>query len=89
MKNIKKLIATITLASFLMIGVSTANAGILMTDGIATPETKPCHEVNNDSDVDWGIVITGFTGIVITGFTGIVITGAVETTTDCGIVITG
>lgn len=88
MKNLRNLMATITLMAVLMIGASTANAGILLTDGLKSDAPQPCTEKQGETKTDWGIVITSFTGIVITSFTGIVITSATETPVDCGIVIT-
>lgn len=83
MKNLRNLMAMVTLMAVLMIGASTTNAGILMSD----LNKEQCTETSNDKKSDWGIVITGFTGIVITGFTGIVITDGVSTPVDCGILM--
>ena len=88
MKNLRNLIATVALLAVLMIGASAAKAGILMTDDLSKANPQSCTETKNDTKIDWGIVITNFTGIVITNFTGIVITNAVDTPVNCGIVIT-
>jgi len=69
-----------------MISVPTAKAGIVLT-GLKDDNPQPCTETKTDSKTDWGIVLTGFTGIVLTGFTGIVLTGAVDTQTECGIIM--
>lgn len=63
-----------------------AKAGLLVSDLVDNnPET--CTIKDSDSKLDWGIVVTGFTGIVITGFTGIVITGVADSPVDCGILM--
>ena len=80
MKNLRNLLATVTLMAVLMISASTAKAGILLSDGLKSNDPQPCTKTNGDTKTDWGIVITSFTGIVITS--------AVDTPTDCGIVIT-
>jgi hypothetical protein len=87
MKNLRNLLATITLMAILVMSASTAKAGIMLSD-LSGGDTQSCTAEKNNSKVDWGIVLTGFTGIVLTGFTGIVLTGAVDTPADCGILIT-
>jgi hypothetical protein len=86
MKNLKNLLTAIALMSVLMISVSTAKAGILMSDFKASEE-QICTETKKDSKTNWGIVITSLTGIVITSLTGIVITSAADTPVDCGILM--
>lgn len=83
------------LAAVLMLGVGTANAGILMTDGFKDTTPQPCTEP--DTRVDngvivtglTGVIVTGFTGVIVTGFTGVIVTGAVDTQEDCGVIVTG
>ncbi len=76
MKNMRNLLATVTLMAILMIGASTAKAGIIMNDGLKNDAPKPCTETKTDS------------GVLVTGFTGVLVTGAVDNTpVDCGILI--
>jgi hypothetical protein len=86
MKNLKKLLTATTLFILLIVSASSAKAGLLVSD-LVDNNPQPCIETSKDSKLDWGIVVTGFTGIVVTGFTGIVITGAVDTPVDCGILM--
>lgn len=91
MKNIKNFVAGVALAGILSMGVSTANAGILMADATGMENPNPCSE-KQEVKVDSGILVTGF-GILVTGFTGILVTGAAADTktptqTDCGILMT-
>lgn len=88
MKHLKNLFASISLIAILLVGSNAVKAGLIISDFTESKsQTKLCDETNNKSKLDWGIVITGFTGIVITGFTGIVITGAVEEPIECGIIV--
>ncbi len=57
----KKTIATLTLALVMTFGATFANAGILISDVVATPCTQT--ETKND-----GIIIFGKTGIIIFGY---------------------
>jgi hypothetical protein len=87
MKNLRNLLATITLMAVLIVSASTARAGILMTDGLKADDPQPCVETKGDSTkVDSGILVT-FTGILVT-FTGILVTFKNDTQTDCGILVT-
>ncbi len=70
MKNLRNLIAAVTLMAVLVMGSISANAGILLGDLKGNSDT--CA---NDTKVDSGIIIGGFTGIIIGGFTGIIIGG--------------
>ncbi len=86
MKNLKNMLAAITLAVVLMVG--TANAGILMSD-LNSDNQPSCTQTDKENggiiihDAT-GIIIAGFTGIIIAGFTGIIIAGFNETPTTCG-----
>lgn len=92
MKNLRNLLATITLTAVLMISATTANAGIIMSDAKGD-QPQPCTETKNAPRVDkgilmsdfTGILVTGFTGILVTGFTGILVTGYSQV--DCGIIM--
>jgi hypothetical protein len=86
MKNLKNLMAAVTLIAVLMIGATSANAGLLVSDFSGGDDTQPCTATNNDK-TDWGIIVTGFTGIIVTGFTGIIVTGAADSPVDCGILM--
>jgi aspartokinase len=68
MTNLKKLMMTAAMMGIIMAGLTSANAGILLTDS-ASNNAQTTTEAKEDK----GIVITGFIGIVITGLTGIVI----------------
>lgn len=95
MKNLRNLMTGFVLAIVLVIGVGTANAGILMTDSFKDTTPQPC--TGTDTKVDsgvivtglTGVIVTGFTGVIVTGFTGVIVTGAVDTQTDCGVIVTG
>jgi hypothetical protein len=87
MKNLRNLLTTITLMVVLMTSVTTAKAGILMSD-LKGDDTQSCTETKTDSKTNWGIVITSLTGIVITSLTGIVITSVTDAPVDCGILMT-
>ena len=86
MKKLKNVLTVCSLLMVLMVNVSSAKTGLLVSD-LTNNNAQPCSETKIDSKLNWGIVITGFTGIVITGFTGIVITGAIDSPVDCGILM--
>lgn len=69
MKNIKKIVTTLSLAGIIMMGVTATNAGIIMS---GRTETKPCTP---ETKVDHGIIMSGYTGIIMSGFTGIIMSG--------------
>ncbi len=85
MKNLKNILAAITLVAFLMIGTAKADDGIVITE-LTGNNSQTCDVKDN---TNWGIVITEFTGIVITEFTGIVITEftANNSAKSCGIIL--
>jgi hypothetical protein len=93
MKNLRNLMTGFVLAVVIMLGVGTANAGILMSD-FKGEAPQPCTETNTKVDNGvivtglTGVIVTGFTGVIVTGFTGVIVTGAIETKTDCGILMT-
>jgi hypothetical protein len=92
MKNLRNLMTGFILAVVLVLGVGTANAGILMTD-LKAETPQPCTETKPKVDsgvivTGIGVIVTGFTGVIVTGLTGVIVTGAVETKTDCGILMT-
>jgi hypothetical protein len=72
MKNLKKFATTLALAGIIMMGVSSANAGIMLADLVGGNNDQPC---STEVKVDSGIIIGGLTGIIIGGFTGIIIGG--------------
>jgi hypothetical protein len=86
MKNLSNLLTTITLLAVLTVSVSTAKAGILMSD-LKNGDAPACAETKNDTTkVNNGILVT-FTGILVT-FTGILVTFSDGSQVDCGILIT-
>jgi len=87
MKNLKNLLAAVTLMAILMIGSSTAKAGLLMSD-LADGSGDPCTVNDEDSMTNTGIILVGYTGIILTGYTGIILTGYADPDTNCGILIT-
>jgi len=89
MKNLRNLLATITLMAVLMISASIAKAGIMMTDGLKNGEPQPCTETKGDTKTNWGIIVQGFMGIIVQGYTGIIVQGVVDTPIDCGIIVQG
>ena len=97
MKTLKGWITTTCLATILMVGTLTANAGIIV--GGRTAEDDLCKEPTNE-DVRvrggiivgglGGIIVGGFTGIIVGGLTGIIVGGAVDTPpVNCGIIVGG
>jgi hypothetical protein len=86
MKNLRNLLATMSLMAVLMVSTSTAKAGILMSD-LRSGDTQPCTEIKKDDStkVDSGILVT-FTGILVT-FTGILVTFSDDSQVDCGILM--
>jgi len=81
MKNLRNLLATVTLTAVLMISVSTAKAGILLSD-LKNGDSQPC----TSTKVDNGILVT-LSGILVT-LTGILVTVSDDTPVDCGILMT-
>lgn len=86
MKNLRNLMTGFVLAAILMLGVGTANAGILMSD---LKETAPQTCTEPETKIDYGVIVTGLVGVIVTGFTGVIVTGAVDTNTECGVIVTG
>lgn len=82
MKNLRNLVMGVVLATTLMIGTGTANAGILLSDFNGT-EPQPCSETKTD----WGIVVQDLVVGIVQEFGGIVVQDASDTESDCGIVV--
>lgn len=78
MKNLKKFATTLALAGIIMMGVSNAKAGLLMSDFAGGDGSQPCTV---DAQFDDGIIVSGFTGIIVSGLTGIIVSGF--TAEDC------
>ena len=85
MKKLTNLVATFALAGIIMMGVSTANAGFLMSDFGSRPETPSPCKAKTKVKVDHGIIVSGFTGIIVSGFTGIIVSGYNDI--SCGLLI--
>jgi hypothetical protein len=92
MNKSKRFLTTMTMMAILLAGVISTNAGILMTDGYKSQTPQTCTEEKVDNGVIVtglvGVIVTGFTGVIVTGFTGVIVTGAMETSTDCGVIVT-
>jgi hypothetical protein len=85
MKKLTNLVATFALAGIILMSVSSANAGFLISDfGGRTETPNPCKE-KTDVKVDNGIIVSGFTGIIVSGFTGIIVSG--YTDISCGLLM--
>jgi hypothetical protein len=87
MRKLRNILATFLLVMTLMVSVTSAKTGLLVSD-LSDQNTQPCIETNDNSKLDWGVIVTGFTGVIVTGFTGVIVTGAIETPVDCGILMT-
>jgi hypothetical protein len=91
MRNLKNIIAAITMMTVLVFATSAANAGIIVAgfgERTKTATTEPCTE--RTGKPDWGIIVAGLRGIIVAGLTGIIVAGATETpTTECGIIVAG
>ena len=88
MKNLKNLMAAMTLLAVLVLGTGSVNAGILVSD-FTNQNSDPCAE-NNDTKQNSGILMGDLVGIIITGMRGgIIITGMKGDTTqvNCGILL--
>lgn len=85
----KKLVATISLMTVLMVG--NAFAGIIVNGELSGRDQQPC--TTNQNGKGWindftGIIVNGFTGIIVNGFTGIIVNGATDNTpVNCGIIL--
>lgn len=88
MKNLKKLIATVTLTGIIILGTTNAQAGLLMSDFAGTGDTnQPCTtkvEKKSSKRYDNGIIVS-LTGIIVS-LTGIIVSYN-ETPTNCGIIV--
>ncbi len=78
MKNLKNLLAAITLFGVLIFGTFSANANVAAeATTVTTPESEfiqPDGETEEVLIEFWGIIITQKGGIIITQKTGIIIT---------------
>lgn len=86
----KKLFATLGLMGVILIGSSTAQAGLLMSDFTGKNTKQTCSQKSRTSsktNKSWGIFVTSFTGIIVAGFTGIIVAGATEAPAECGILM--
>jgi len=69
----------------IMMGVSNANAGIIVNAADTDTKSSPCEQ--GDYDKDWGIIVN-LTGIIV-NLTGIIVNFKVDEkeTVDCGIIV--
>lgn len=74
MKNLKNMLAAVTLLAVLVLGTTSANAGLLMSDFVNPNQNDPCVETE-DTGLDTGIIVAGFTGIIVAGRGGIIVAG--------------
>lgn len=89
MKNLKNLMAAITLLAVLVLSTTSANAGIIVSDFTGSNGDNPCTD-KDGVKVDSGILMSDLGGIIIAGFTGIIIagkSGSGGTPVDCGIIL--
>ncbi len=70
MKNLKKILASLTLAGIIMMGVTSANAGLLLSD-FAGGSNEPCSETKSDT----AVIMSEATAIIVSGFTAIIVSG--------------
>jgi hypothetical protein len=87
MKNLKKLIATLTLTGIIILSTTNAQAGLMMSDLTDGDTPNPCTEKveKTDTKVDHGIIVN-LTGIIV-NLTGIIVNFTKDTPTDCGIIV--
>ena len=71
MKNLKTYATTLALAGIIMMGVSSAKAGLLVSDFTGGNEPQPCSTTDKGVKFDSGILMSDLTGIIVSGFTGI------------------
>jgi hypothetical protein len=84
MKNLKNLMAAVTLLAILVLGTGSANAGILMSDFTGGQE-DPCTE--GPTKYDSGILMSDFTGVVLHRFGVVLHKGGDGGQVDCGILL--
>lgn len=68
------MLAAVTLLAVLVLGTTSTNAGILMSDFVNPNQNDPCVETE-DTGLDTGIIVAGFTGIIVAGRGGIIVAG--------------
>ena len=86
MKNLKNLMAAVTLLAVLIVGTGSANAGVV-GDSV-NPSEDPCKETIK---FDSGIIVVGIVGIIVVGRTGIIVVGkdSDNAEVNCGIIVVG
>lgn len=82
MKNIKKMIAAVTMMMVLMVG--TSFGGLIVTD--AQQPQQPCT-ANTNNTAKSGVILSDATGIIVMFITGIIVINSRETPVDCGIIV--
>jgi hypothetical protein len=92
MTNLKNLLATITLLAVVVLGTTSANAGLIMSDFTGQGNNNPCT-ANDGVKLDMGIIVAGITGFIVAGRTGIIVAGRdgiiVAGKDNCGIIVAG
>ncbi|NNE67903.1 MAG: hypothetical protein HKN33_15170 [Pyrinomonadaceae bacterium] len=88
MKTIKRMTGTLVVLGVIMMGASSARAGLVMSD--FTGGSTQCTERTdkNTTRVDRGIIVTGLTTIFGKTIVDSVF-GKGEVQTNCGIIVTG
>jgi hypothetical protein len=102
MKNFRNLLAAVALMFVLMVGASTAKAGLLVSDFTGGNSQTPCTETKEDSKegskYDWGVIVNGVTGVIVNGLTGVIVNGfnsgiiitdIKNENTNCGVIVNG
>ena len=79
------------IAAVLMVGNSFA--GVIINES-NSDENQPCTEVTKELtyksfvDAITGVIINEFTGVIINELTGVIINEALDTKSECGVILT-
>lgn len=66
--------AALVLFVMMVLGTTSANAGLLMSD-FASPTDEPVSCSDEGIKFDMGIIVAGLTGIIVAGRDGIIVAG--------------
>ena len=87
MKKMKQLIATINLIGIIIIGVSAANAGVIVD--LHDENQQPCSISEKKSDtnskLDFGVIVD-FTGVIV-DLIGVIVDFKADSNTNCGVIV--